>query len=351
MQHGFAAGWKLGTCRAPEVTLTEYQIMAGVSPAIFMTFSYYIDLLAQVLFPMALLIAAGAIWRTRLDEAGIRSVRGYITTVVINLFAPALLFAAAASAEVNTNLLSVPLLEACGMLLTGLPLYWLLFKSRIGAALSSGTRAGLLLCGTFGNVLFMGYPLLTHLYGEAGGRYAAFADMAATTPLLWSAGVWIAVRLGRQTEDTGHPLKQLFTLPPVWAFFVGVLVGLMPINSQPLIHAAHFIGQPTVPVMLLMLGLSIPWKRLAPSTPVLLTVAFKLVLLPLAAFVLAKVLYDPISNAQRAAVLEAGVPTMLMAVGLADRYQLDVEPVALTVAWSTVLFLLTLPIWLMLISA
>ncbi|MGA7180036.1 MAG: AEC family transporter [Thiobacillaceae bacterium] len=316
-----------------------------------MHFSYYFDLLAQVLFPMALLIAAGAIWRTRLDEASIRAVRGYITAVVINLFAPALLFAAAASAEVNTNLLSVPLLVASGMLVTSLPLYWLLFKSRVGTALNSGTGAGLLLCGTFGNVLFMGYPLLTHLYSDAGGRYAAFADMAATTPLLWSVGVWIAVRLGRQTSDAGHPLKQLLSLPPVWAFFVGVCVGLMPVNTQPLIHAAHFIGQPTVPVMLLMLGLSIPWRRLTPSAPVLITVAFKLVLMPLAAFALAKTFFDPISNAQRAAVLEAGVPTMLMAVGLADRYHLDVEKVALTVAWSTLLFLLTLPMWLILINA
>ena len=316
-----------------------------------MLFSDYFDLLAQVLFPMALLIAAGAIWRTRLDDAGIRSIRGYITTVTINLFAPALLFAAAASAEIDTNLLSVPLLVASGMLLTGLPLYVLLFMTRLGASLSSGARAGLLLCGVFGNVLFMGYPLLTHLYGEAGGRYAAFADMAATTPLVWSVGVWIAVRLGGQTTDAGHPLKQLFTLPPLWAFAAGVIVAQLPINSQPLVHAAHFIGQPTVPVMLLMLGLSIPWSRLAPSLPVLTTVAFKLLLLPLLAYGLALIFFDPLTNAQRGAVIEAGVPTMLMAVGLADRYQLDVEKVALTVAWSTVLFLTTLPVWLMVLGS
>lgn len=311
-----------------------------------MLFSDYFDLLAQVLFPMALLIAAGAIWRTRLDDSGIRAVRGYITTVTINLFAPALLFAAAASAEIDANLLSVPLLVAGGMLLAGVPLYVLLFMTRLGASLSSGARAGLLLCGTFGNVLFMGYPLLTHLYGEAGGRYAAFADMAATTPLVWSVGVWIAVKLGGQTADTGHPLKQLFTLPPLWAFTAGVIVAQLPIDSQPLIHAARFIGQPTVPVMLLMLGLSIPWSRLIPSLPVLTTAAFKLLLLPLFSWLLAEMFFSPLTNAQRGAIIEAGVPTMLMAVGLADRYRLDVEKVALTVAWSTVLYLLTLPVWL-----
>jgi malate permease and related proteins len=316
-----------------------------------MSAKHYADLLVQVLFPMALLIAAGAIWRTRLNESGIRAVRGYITSITINLFAPALLFAAAASAKMDTNLLSVPALVACAMLFAGVPLYFLLFKSRAGETLSSGTRAGLLLCGTFGNVLFMGYPLLTYWYGEAGGRYAAFADMAATTPLLWSIGVWIAVRLGGQIKDAGHPLKQFLTLPPVWAFLIGLALGAMPINAEPLVLAARFIGQPSVPVMLLMLGLSIPWSRLTPSKPVLITVAFKLVWLPLVAQLLAQTFLNPLGAAQHAAVLEAGVPTMLMAVGLADRYHLDVERVALTVAWSTVLFLLTLPVWLMLTSA
>jgi predicted permease len=103
--------------------------------------------------------------------------------------------------------------------------------------------------------------------------------------------------------------------------------------------------------MLLMLGLSIPWSRLAPSLPVLTTVAFKLLLLPVFAFGLALLLFHPLTNAQRGAVIEAGVPTMLMALGLADRYQLDVEKVALTVAWSTVLYLLTLPVWLMVIGS
>jgi predicted permease len=315
-----------------------------------MTFDFYLDLLAQVLFPMGLLIAAGAIWRTRLDDAGIRAVRGYITTVTINLFAPALLFAAAATAQIDRNILSVPLLVASSMLATGLPLYFLLFKTRFGGTCSQAAKAGLMLCGIFGNVLFMGYPLLVHLYGEAGGQYAAFADMAATTPLLWTAGVWIAVKLGGQTTDAGHPLKQLFTLPPLWAFAAGVLVAQLPIDHQPLINAAPFIGQPTVPVMLLMLGLSIPWTRLVPSKPVLMVVGFKLLLMPLAAFLLALAFFPEMTDAQRGAVLETGVPTMLMAVGLADRYRLDVEKVALTVAWSTVLFLLSLPVWLIMLG-
>jgi predicted permease len=54
-------------------------------------------------------------------------------------------------------------------------------------------------------------------------------------------------------------------------------------------------------------------------------------------------------EAQIAAIIEAGVPTMLMALSVADRYQLDVEIVALAVAWSTVLFLFTLPLGLLIL--
>lgn len=321
--------------------------MAGPTPPFFMSFSFYLDLLSNVLLPMALLIAAGAIWRTRLDQNGIAAVRGYITTVVINLFAPALLFSAAASAHVDINLLSVPLIVAGSMLVTGLPLYLLLFKTGLGSPVPQGARAGLLLCGTFGNVLFMGYPLLSFLYGDAGGRYAAFADMGATTPLVWSVGIWIAVKLGGQVTEAGHPIKQLLHLPPIWAFVAGLIVARLPFDPAALIHAARFIGQPTVPVMLLMLGLSIPWSRLSPSKPVLVTVAFKLVFMPLIAWGLAHLFFNPLNHAQHGAIIEAGVPTMLLAVGLADRYKLDVEKVALTVAWGTVLFLLSLPVWLM----
>jgi predicted permease len=54
--------------------------------------------------------------------------------------------------------------------------------------------------------------------------------------------------------------------------------------------------------------------------------------------------------AARAAVVEATMPTMLMAILLADRFRLDNEAAALTIGWSTMLFWLTLPAWLWLME-
>jgi malate permease and related proteins len=312
-----------------------------------MSVDYYIKLLLEVMLPMALLVAAGAVWRRSLGADGVRLVRSYISSITINLFAPALLFAAAASANITADLLSVPFLLALSVLFGFAVLYFLLFHTRLGANLAGTTRAGLLLCGTFGNVLFMGFPLLHFLFGDQGGRYAAFADMGAATPLLWSLGVWIAIRFGGQGKHQGNPVKAWLMLPPVWSFMAGIAVSLMGLEIKPIINAAHFIGQPTVPVMLLMLGLSIPWSRLVPNHAVLTVAAFKLLVLPLVALLASLAWSGSLREAQIAAVIETGVPTMLMALSVADRYRLDVEMVALTIAWSTVLFLFTLPLWLL----
>ncbi|NWG88007.1 MAG: AEC family transporter, partial [Hydrogenophilaceae bacterium] len=40
------------------------------------------------------------------------------------------------------------------------------------------------------------------------------------------------------------------------------------------------------------------------------------------------------------------MPTMIMAASFADRFGLDVRAAALTAAWSSVVFMLTLPLWI-----
>ncbi|MHB1676354.1 MAG: AEC family transporter [Sulfuriferula sp.] len=311
-----------------------------------MSINYYLNLLLEVMLPMALLVIAGAWWRRSLGDDGVRAVRGYISTITINLFAPALLFAAAASAHITAQLLSVPLLLALSIMGGGAGLYLTFYHTRLGRNLPATTRGALLLCGMFGNVLFMGYPLLHFLFGDEGGRYAAFADMGASTPLLWSLGVWIAARSGGKKTSRVHPVKAWLLLPPVWSFIAGVAVSLAGWSVTPIIHAVRMIGQPTVPIMLLMLGLSIPWNRLVPSRAIWVVVLFKLILLPLMIWLSSRFWLGALRNAQIAAVIETGVPTMLMALSLADRYQLDVETAALTIAWTAVLFLFTLPLWL-----
>lgn len=314
-----------------------------------MTAAFLVDLLLQVWLPIVLLVAAGGLWVRFRPEFPAETLRIQLNRLVVDVFAPPLLFALSAQAVISPQLLTVPVITAAGIAVSGGLLYLLLYRSRLGAPYSRQTRAAILLAGTFGNVLFMGYPTLTFLYGDHGGSYAAFADVLASTPLVWTLGVWIATRLGHE-DGHGHSLLRIaLTLPPVWAFLLGFLVNFAGLDVAPLIKAAKFIGQATIPIMLFALGLSIPWGNLRPCPPVAVAVASKLVIAPLAVWLLTRLVFQPLGDAQVAALLEVAMPTMLMAASFADRFHLDARAAALTAAWSSLLFLVTLPLWIVLL--
>jgi predicted permease len=216
------------------------------------------QLLLKTLLPLALLIAAGGIWPRWQSGISIVGLRGEINRLVLNFFAPMLFFAAGAAATVDLSLLQVPLILGAATL-AGLGLAALvLFATPLGRGLSRPERGSIMLASGFGNVLFFGYPFLSTVFGERGGRYPFFADMLAATPLLWSLGVWIAFRCGKHTEHASF-LAMWLKLPPVWGFAAGLLVNLSGLPLTPLIEAGRWAGSPTIPLMLFVLGLTIPW--------------------------------------------------------------------------------------------
>jgi predicted permease len=311
---------------------------------------FLLQLLLQVWLPIALLVAAGGLWVRYRPQFPADTLRVNLNRLVVDVFAPPLLFALSAQAEISHEMLTVPLLTIAGIGISFALLYPLLWHTRMGRGLARETRAAILLAGTFGNVLFMGYPTLTFLYGDIGGSYAAFADVLASTPLVWTFGVWIATRLGHEGGQGHSLLRTMLTLPPIWGFVLGFAVNLSGLEVAPLVKAAKFMGQATIPVMLFTLGLSIPWGALKPTRPVLAAVAVKLLITPLLVFGLARAAFGELKPAQTAAILEVAMPTMLMAASFADRFKLDVRAAALTASWTSLVFLVSLPLWIALLG-
>jgi len=307
------------------------------------------QLLLKTLLPLALLIAAGGIWPRWQSGISIVGLRGEINRLVLNFFAPMLFFAAGAAATVDLSLLQVPLILGVATL-AGLGLAALaLYATPLGRGLSDPARGTIMLTAGFGNVLFFGYPLLTTVFGEPGARYPFFADMLAATPLAWSIGVWIAFRCGKHTERASF-LAMWLRLPPVWGFAAGLAVNLSGLPLTPLIEAARWAGSPTIPLMLFVLGLTIPWHDLRPQKAVFVSLAIKLVLMPLLALGFALALPGKLSEPAEAGVLEAAMPTMVMVIALADRFGLDTRLAGLIMGWSTLAGLVTLPFWLVVVK-
>ncbi|HSO06213.1 MAG TPA: AEC family transporter [Pelomicrobium sp.] len=305
-----------------------------------------IGLMVQVMLPLALLVAAGGVWPLIFRDAPLAVLRSQLNRLVLYVFYPAIVFAVSATTPIDAALLSVPLLVGIGSLLSGVVLYWLLYRSPLGRNLADGTRAILMVGGMFGNTFNIGVPVLQFFYGPDAIRYAVFNDMLMTMPLVWSVGVWICTRLGAHRDAADQPsvFRVMVTMPPIWAFVLGVAAQQSGLVYEPLVRATYFIGQATIPVILFVLGLTVPWRALRPRREILAAAGVKLLVTPLLVWAAAWLLFRPLEEPQFAAVVEGTTPTMMTALLLADRFRLDHEAAALLIGWSTLAFWVSLPL-------
>ena len=304
------------------------------------------DLMVEVMLPVSLLVAAGALWPRFFPDTQVELARTLLNRLAMYLFYPSILYAVAATTPIDTNLLTVPLLVGIGTLASGLVLYLLLYRAPLWPHLTDPTRAGIMLGGMFGNTFNIGVPVLIFFYGRDATRYAVFNDMLMTMPLVWSLGVWIATRLGSHTAVESYPSiwRVMVSMPPIWAFVLGLGTQQLGLTYRPLVNATWFIGQATIPVTLFVLGMTIPWRNLVPKSEILSAARVKLLVTPLVVWCAARALFSPMSEAQYAAVVEATTPPMLTALLLADRFRLDAAATALLIGWATILFWITLPV-------
>ena len=306
------------------------------------------NLMVEVMLPLALLVTAGAVWPLIFRDTPVESMRTQLNRLVLYVFYPCILFAVASSTTITADLLSVPVLVGIGTLTSGALLYVLLYMSPVGRGLTDPTRAVLMLGGMFGNTFNIGAPVLMFFFGRDAVRYAVFNDMLMTMPFIWSLGVWIATRLGSHEKQVSYPSvwRIVLSLPPLWAFALGFTLQRFGLTYQPLVSAAHMIGQATIPVTMFVLGMTIPWRNLTPRPEILTAAAVKLLIAPLVVTCAARLFFVPLGEAQYAAMLEATTPGMMTALLLADRFRLDGAAAALLIGWSTILFWFSLPLML-----
>lgn len=308
-------------------------------------FTRLFNLMVEVMLPLTLLVAVGGLWPRFFPDTAVKAARTLLNRMVMYLFLPSILFSVASSTPVSRELLSVPLLVGIGSLLSGLLLYLVMYLSPVGRGLPDRTRAVLVVGGMFGNTFNVGVPVLVFFFGREATRYAVFNDMLMTMPLVWSIGVWICTRLGAHS-DAGRPSvwRVMLSMPPIWAFILGIASQQLGLTFAPLTAATWFIGQATIPVTLFVLGMTIPWGNLTPRLEILSAAGIKLFVTPVIVWCAAKLLYDPMGEAQYAAVVEGTTPAMVTTLLLADRFRLDSGASALLIGWTTILFWLTLPV-------
>lgn len=298
-----------------------------------------------------MIVTAGYAWRF-FEPGGLdrHRLRHALSSAVLHVFLPALAFGLMATAQVDGSFVAVPL-TAAGVTLAGIVLGLLLYRLTPWLrSLSRPTVGVLVIAAAFGNVTYLGLPVITEMLGGQYGYVAILYDLLASTPILLTAGIFIAARYGGGTSvSMASSLKRVLRLPPLWGVVAGVIVAVSGIPVPAVVlDAAGLMGRAVIPVMIFTVGLALDFqdvKRLPVAVPALF---LKLLLAPALAWWLGSRL-GLSGDVLRAAVIEGAMPVMVLSLVIADEFGLDVPLAAACIAVSTAASFFTMPVMMKLL--
>lgn len=191
----------------------------------------------------------------------------------------------------------------------------------------------------FGNVGFLGYPLMKIAFGEIGVFYAAFFNLWFQL-LNWTLGI-------KLMSGTQMSLKKVFTTPGLLAIFAGLILFLTPLRLPSILKSAFsMIADISTPLSMFLIGAFLAEAKLSDfaASPRLYITAFaKLILAPVLMF-LFLMPFELQYVVKTMPVLMSAMPTGINAAIFARKFNRDYKLASQGVVLSTALSLATLSI-------
>ena len=184
----------------------------------------------------------------------------------------------------------------------------------------------------------MGLPLVDFALGSAGLE-RAIIYMIGSSILLF--GVAPAILAGTSLK---HSLTVTFKLPLMWAMLGGLSLRFLQIELPfNLGEALHLLGRAAIPVALIILGMELVTTKFKVTNFELISLNFRLILAPLIALFVGKLINLPSLDLQ-VFILQSAMPTAVNTIVLATEFGGESLKVARTIVVTTLLSFLTLPL-------
>jgi predicted permease len=297
-------------------------------------------MLATYLPPLigfTLIVAVGIILRSTkiLNTTDSKTFNRLITSVTL----PCFVFNAIYSAELTFDLvkvvavswLTLPLLLLAG---------WLFCRALKLSPKMTGT---VLLCVAWTNSGFIGYPLTLAIFGVEFLPISVFFDIFGTVSALVLIGIPIAAHYSSTEGHHLNPLKELLRMPVLWALLAAFILRLIPLPSLVLDTIAT-LGSLTTPLILISVGLIFNLSELRAKLPLVLgTSALRLIFAPLAAAAVSLLILGP-GLTRQIVTFEAAMPSIMLALVVSQRFDLDVEFVSSAIFTTICLCMITIPL-------
>ena len=224
-----------------------------------------------------------------------------------------------------------------------------------------GVLAARLICGksqlrgvfsvvtAFGNVFFMGVPVVTALYGDN----AVFLLSMAVIPFnffIFSVGIFLL--LGKSGQKI--PWKKLLLNPSLYATIIALPIFFLQIELPgPVVEVCNYLGQMVVPISMILIGAALgrmSLKEIFASGLSYAVCGVKLIVTPLVVFVLLRLIVKD-SLILGLLTVVASMPSASISPILCAEYGGDSGFASRSVFLTTLLSLATVPamVWLLLL--
>ena len=265
-----------------------------------------------------------------------------LSKLVIDITCPALILSSAMTGELPDRRYILPLLGISALtyvLLTGVAVWLprLLTKRKDDEGVLGFAMM-------FGNVGFMGYPIVASIFGHEAVFYAAVLNVVNTFAVFTVGTILIT---GKTVNGPKFQKKVLWSTPMLSAYVTMLIValeitGIPAWISQPL----TMIGNITVPAALLIIGSSmsqLPLRSLLGNRTIYLTTLLRLALLPIGIHYLFTLLgFDPFVVGINTVVI--AMPVATYGTILCLRHGKDTTLITEVTFITTLLSMLTIPL-------
>ena len=284
-----------------------------------------------------------------------QTVREGLAQLVFNITLPLLIFTKLTRLELSFQLARESLWFLLFVYVAFGLMYGVAFVSRRALNLKQESKGVFLAHSMFGNIVFLGFPLLDALFPGGDGIYFATLYHLASSTLLWSVGVLL---LNRNSGTSGKAHLRKLLNPNTLAFALGLVFAAFSLKLPPiLLDSFGKLGDTTIFLSMIYIGILIssmkPEIAFRKKTTWMLAWN-KLILVP-TLMVLLLVLINRIAplmtgrSASTVLILETAMPCMANIVILAKIFGNEDNSAMENVFLTTVLSILTLPLmlWLM----
>ncbi len=266
-----------------------------------------------------------------------------LSRLVINITCPALILSSAMTGELPDRRFILPLLLISVITYAVLTAAAFLLPRFLTRRKDDEGAIGFALM--FGNVGFMGYPVVASIFGHEAIFYAAVLNVVNTFTVFTIGTVLITGK--SDTAGSRFEKKVLYSTPMMAAYLTMAIVALEIGNipgfvSMPL----TMLGNITVPAALLIVGSSmsqLPLRALMGNVTVYATAALRLLALPLGVYWLTRLLgfSDLVVNINTVVI---AMPVATYGTILCLKYEKDTTLMTEVTFITTLLSMLTIPL-------